>query len=60
MFSVDCFSKIPRNVVLKAALGMGHTEEEALSYLSGLDLNGDGYLDLDELSIAYGRMSPKV
>ena len=47
-------------MALKAALKMGHTEEEALSYLSGLDLNRDGYLDLDELSIAVSRMTPKV
>ena len=47
-------------MVLKAALEMGHSEEEAIEFFAGLDIDGNGVIDLDELTIAFNRMVPKV
>ena len=46
--------------MIKAALEMGHSEDEAMQYFQGLDLDGNGYIDFDELTIAYDALTPKV
>jgi hypothetical protein len=56
----DWDREVPRYVVLKAALEMGHSEDEAIQFFAGLDLDGNGVIDLDELTIAYNRMVPKT